>query len=68
MHAELMDFNVHLQQVICEKDQLVERLKTELEVFRGPLSSEDITLEENMTTVHVWIPSAFLTGTYHSNC
>ncbi|XP_045474345.1 sorting nexin-29 isoform X2 [Harmonia axyridis] len=62
MHAELMDFNVHLQQVICEKDQLLERLKTELEMLRGPLSAEEMALEDSLTNVHVWIPSAFLTG------
>ncbi|XP_044754864.1 sorting nexin-29 [Coccinella septempunctata] len=62
MHAELMDFNVHLQQVICEKDQLLERLKTELEMLTGPISPEEITLEDSLANVHVWIPSAFLTG------
>ncbi|KAL3268225.1 hypothetical protein HHI36_007349 [Cryptolaemus montrouzieri] len=62
MHAELMDFNVHLQQAICEKDSLLDCLKLELEMLRGPLPIEEINLEDTMGSVHVWIPSAFLTG------
>ncbi|XP_008198522.1 sorting nexin-29 isoform X2 [Tribolium castaneum] len=62
MHAELMDFNVALQQSLCQKDQLVERLKAELEQLRGPCHDDD-TEGEVSGNVNVWIPSAFLTGT-----
>ncbi|KRT82846.1 hypothetical protein AMK59_4009, partial [Oryctes borbonicus] len=60
MHAELMDFNVHLQQSLCQKDKIIERLLSELEELRGPMPIEDIT--EDSRHINVWIPSAFLTG------
>ena len=41
MHAELMDFNVMLQQSLCTKDALLERLKQELEELRGPTVPDD---------------------------
>lgn len=63
MHAELMDFNVHLQQSLCRKDVLVERLKSELEELRGPLSLE-VLVDDAHRSVNVWIPSAFLTGSF----
>lgn len=60
MHAELMDFNVMLQQNICTKDLLIDRLKAELEELRGPVN---VNLNDNIRTcINVWIPSAFLTG------
>lgn len=59
MHAELMDFNVYLQQSACQKDALIERLTAELEELRGPVPTED---GENAGRVNIWIPSAFLTG------
>lgn len=60
MHAELMDFNVTLQQNICSKDTLIDRLRSELEALRGPVNEE---LNENLRPcINVWIPSAFLTG------
>lgn len=62
MHAELMDFNVLLQQSLCQKDTLIERLKGELEELRGPMSNDDIETSENGGRVNIWIPSAFLTG------
>ncbi|XP_018563176.1 sorting nexin-29 [Anoplophora glabripennis] len=62
MHAELMDFNVVLQQTLCQKDALLERLKSELESLRGPMPSDSLNSEEG-GNVNVWIPSAFLTGT-----
>ncbi|KAK9876927.1 hypothetical protein WA026_015961 [Henosepilachna vigintioctopunctata] len=62
MHAELMDFNVHLQQAICEKDALVVRLKNELDILRGPISSDEFISEDVAGSVHIWIPSAYLTG------
>lgn len=61
MHAELMDFNALLQQNICTKDALIDRLKAELEALRDPISE----LKDNVQpSINVWIPSAFLTGTY----
>ncbi|CAH1999940.1 unnamed protein product [Acanthoscelides obtectus] len=59
MHAELMDFNVMLQQTIFQKDQMIEKLKKELEILRGPVP--EMRIGES-SSVHVWIPSAFLTG------
>ncbi|KAI4461196.1 sorting nexin-29-related [Holotrichia oblita] len=61
MHAELMDFNVHLQQSLCQKDKIIERLVSELEEVRGPMPLDDIT-EDSRHVINVWIPSAFLTG------
>lgn len=63
MHAELMDFNVALQHSLCQKDLLLERLKMELEQLRGPLPTDEITTDLT-GSVNVWIPSAFLTGTW----
>nr|CAI5849692.1 unnamed protein product [Callosobruchus analis] len=60
MHAELMDFNVMLQQTIFQKDQMIGKLKKELEILRGPIP--EMAMGESMSNVHVWIPSAFLTG------
>lgn len=60
MHAELMDFNVHLQQCLHKKDVTLERLHKELEELRGPM---DALAEDDHCSVSVWIPSAFLTGT-----
>lgn len=62
MHAELMDFNVLLQQSLCQKDLLIERLKGELEELRGPMPTDDVQTSENVGRVNIWIPSAFLTG------
>ncbi|KAJ3640532.1 hypothetical protein Zmor_003825 [Zophobas morio] len=61
MHAELMDFNVALQQSLCQKDLLLERLKSELEELRGPMPTDEI-VTETRGNVNIWIPSAFLTG------
>lgn len=58
MHAELMDFNVVLQQALCQKESLVEKLKNELMELRGPMDD----IEDGGSCVNVWIPSAFLTG------
>ncbi|XP_050512824.1 sorting nexin-29 isoform X1 [Diabrotica virgifera virgifera] len=63
MHAELMDFNVMLQQNICQKESLLERLRGELEALRGPMPSDEMNSEGNFGSVNIWIPSAFLTGT-----
>ncbi|KAJ8932768.1 hypothetical protein NQ314_014470 [Rhamnusium bicolor] len=67
MHAELMDFNVMLQQNLCQKDSLLERLKSELESLRGPMPSDELNSEETRSSVNVWIPSAFLTGSGSSS-
>ncbi|KAF5296667.1 hypothetical protein FQR65_LT10207 [Abscondita terminalis] len=60
MHAELMDFNVHLQTSLRKKDAALERLHKELEELRGPMEVLD---EDVHCSVSVWVPSAFLTGT-----
>ncbi|CAH0555655.1 unnamed protein product [Brassicogethes aeneus] len=67
MHAELMDFNVMLQQSLCKKDALLERLKNELAVLRGPMSTDESNEEEMRSSVNIWVPSAFLTGSGSSS-
>jgi sorting nexin-29 len=67
MHAELMDFNVALQQSLCQKDVLLDRLKSELEELRGPMPTDEITSEITRGNVNIWIPSAFLTGSGSSS-
>lgn len=62
MHAELMDFNVHLQQTLCQRDNVIERLKSELEELRGPIPESEEFSDNPGCSVNVWIPSAFLTG------
>ncbi|XP_060527516.1 sorting nexin-29 isoform X2 [Cylas formicarius] len=62
MHAELMDFNVILQQQIQRKDILLNRLKANLEELRGPVSADIFLPDDCQGNVNVWIPSAFLTG------
>ncbi|XP_056637867.1 sorting nexin-29 [Diorhabda sublineata] len=62
MHAELMDFNVMLQQSLCQKEMLLERLRVELGKLRGPMPSDEIDVEKNIGSVSIWVPSAFLTG------
>lgn len=61
MHAELMNFNITLQQSICQKDTLIDRLKTELEELRGPMPTDELNVDSRNCVI-VWIPSAFLTG------
>lgn len=46
MHAELMDFNVMLQQTLCQKEMLLERLRGELGKLRGPMPSDEINSEK----------------------
>lgn len=63
MHAELMDFNVHLQKTVTQKDGQINRLKTELELLRGPMAIDDLSAPiEEGGCVNIWIPQAFLTG------
>lgn len=66
MHAELMDFNVALQQSLSQKDSHIERLKSELEELRGPMPTDELS-SESRGHVNVWIPSAFLTGNIVEN-
>ncbi|XP_074026375.1 sorting nexin-29 [Leptinotarsa decemlineata] len=67
MHAELMDFNVILQQNLLQKEALLDKLKSELEILRGPVMSLDEIGSDSTGSVNVWIPSAFLTGTGSSS-
>ncbi|KAH0954016.1 hypothetical protein HN011_007055 [Eciton burchellii] len=61
MHAELMEFNARLTMQLTNRDKLVKMLQTELECLRGPLN-EDYLPSEPPCLIHIWIPSAFLTG------
>ncbi|KMR03603.1 sorting nexin-29 [Lasius niger] len=61
MHAELMEFNARLTMQLTNKDRLVKMLQTELECLRGPLNEDDLPAEPPCL-IHIWIPSAFLTG------
>jgi len=47
--------------LIWYRDKLVKMLQTELECLRGPLN-EDYLPSEPPCLIHIWIPSAFLTG------
>ncbi|XP_043792694.1 sorting nexin-29 isoform X2 [Apis laboriosa] len=61
MHAELMEFNARLTLQLNDKDRLVKLLQAELECLRGPINEDDLPLEPPCL-IHIWIPSAFLTG------
>ncbi|KAF7988973.1 hypothetical protein HCN44_007283 [Aphidius gifuensis] len=61
MHAELMEFNSRLTMQLSSRDKLVKRLQAELECLRGPLNENDIPIDSQYL-IHIWIPSAFLTG------
>ncbi|RLU19370.1 hypothetical protein DMN91_007927, partial [Ooceraea biroi] len=61
MHAELMEFNARLTMQLTNRDRLVKMLQTELECLRGPLNEDDLP-SEPPCLIHIWIPSAFLTG------
>ncbi|XP_071954591.1 sorting nexin-29-like [Antedon mediterranea] len=76
MHGELMEFNDHLSRVLKAKENLIQRLKSELVDLRGPLPdqtsiSEDVNCQEPDTAsltgpgrplINLWIPSAFIKG------
>lgn len=56
------------------RDKLLKMLQSELECLRGPMSEEDMPAEPPCL-IHIWIPSAFLTGqpsdihhVYQVNC
>ncbi|XP_011142398.2 sorting nexin-29 isoform X1 [Harpegnathos saltator] len=61
MHAELMEFNARLTLQLTSRDRLVKMLQAELECLRGPLNEDDLP-SEPPCLIHIWIPSAFLTG------
>ncbi|XP_043282728.1 sorting nexin-29 isoform X2 [Venturia canescens] len=61
MHAELMEFNARLTMQLTNRDRLVKLLQAELECLRGPLNEDDLPTEPPCL-IHIWIPSAFLTG------
>ncbi|XP_011506155.1 PREDICTED: sorting nexin-29 isoform X2 [Ceratosolen solmsi marchali] len=61
MHAELMEFNARLTIQLTNKDKLVKLLRAELECLRGPIN-EDNMPSEAPCLIHIWVPSAFLTG------
>ncbi|XP_016767929.1 sorting nexin-29 isoform X3 [Apis mellifera] len=61
MHAELMEFNARLTLQLNDRDRLVKLLQAELECLRGPINEDDLPLEPPCL-IHIWIPSAFLTG------
>lgn len=61
MHAELMEFNARLTLQLTNKDRLLKLLQAELECLRGPLNEDDLP-SEPPCLIHIWIPSAFLTG------
>lgn len=46
---------------ILYRDRLIKMLQTELECLRGPLNEDDLPTEPPCL-IHIWIPSAFLTG------
>ncbi|XP_031831363.1 sorting nexin-29 isoform X2 [Nomia melanderi] len=61
MHAELMEFNARLTLQLTDRNRLVKLLQAELECLRGPLNEDDLP-SEPPCLIHIWIPSAFLTG------
>ncbi|CAH1111496.1 unnamed protein product [Psylliodes chrysocephalus] len=63
MHAELMDFNVMLQENLCKKELMLETLQNELESLRAMNPTLDLRNDGMSGNVQIWIPSAFLKGT-----
>lgn len=43
------------------RNRLLKLLQAELECLRGPLNEDDLP-SEPPCLIHIWIPSAFLTG------
>lgn len=62
MHAELMDFNVMLQENLCKKELMLETLQNELESLRAMNPTLDLRNDGMSGNVQIWIPSAFLKG------
>lgn len=50
-----------IARVSSVRDRLVKMLQAELECLRGPLTEDDLP-SEPPCLIHIWIPSAFLTG------
>lgn len=66
MHGELMEFNERLTRNLLARDEVVKRLERELTDLRGPLPvGEDADCCPPDALVHIWIPSAFLSGGAH---
>jgi hypothetical protein len=42
MHGELLEFNEMLQKNVQTKDQLINRLRSELVLLRGPLPEDQV--------------------------
>ncbi|XP_059482637.1 sorting nexin-29 [Neocloeon triangulifer] len=74
MHGELMEFNERLQRALHNSESTAALLRAELELLRGPLpissqASDSLldpdspsSLQATGALVHIWVPSAFLTG------
>ncbi|CAH1181326.1 unnamed protein product [Phyllotreta striolata] len=62
MHAELMDFNVMLQENLCKKELQLEKVQKELETLRTMNPALDLNSDGITGSVQIWIPSAFLKG------
>ena len=74
MHGELLEFNECLQRGVQSRDGVINRLRHELVLLRGPLpedqenwdtsslASSEISVGNSRVLVNIWIPSVFLTG------
>jgi sorting nexin-29 len=74
MHGELMEFNERLQRALHNSESTAALLRAELELLRGPLPTlsqvgdslldpdSPSSLQATSALVHIWVPSAFLTG------
>lgn len=52
-------FYINVREI--SRERLVKLLQAELECLRGPINEDDLPLEPPCL-IHIWIPSAFLTG------
>lgn len=69
MHAELMEFNEHLQKLLNQKDICVQKLKKELCDIKGITSISNLENDsyESAGLTSICVPSAFLTGNLENN-